>query len=26
MAEAVKGFGLGGSLRFPAWLERGEGP
>ena len=26
MAEAVRGFALEGSLRFPAWLERGEDP
>jgi len=26
MADAVKGFGVDASLRFPAWLERGEDP
>lgn len=26
MAKAVEGFGLSGTLRFPAWLDRGEDP
>ena len=26
MNAAVRGFGLEGKLRFPAWFERGEDP